>query len=85
MGILGGGVQLVFQILTLFQTKKCHFPHPFSDLAFRWKLCHTVITYIRAQAKISSNAFRIHLFLVLSYSFGIETINTSTKPYPIPD
>ena len=21
----------VFQILTLFQTKKCHFPHPFSD------------------------------------------------------
>ena len=45
MGILGGGVQLVFQILTLFQTKKCHFPHPFSDLAFRSKLCHAVITY----------------------------------------
>ena len=63
MGILGGGVQLIFQILTLFQTKKCHFPHPFSDLAFRWKLCHTVITYIRAQAKISSNAFRIRILL----------------------
>ena len=45
VGILGGGVQLVFQILTLFQTKKCHFPHPFSDLAFRSKLCHAVITY----------------------------------------
>ena len=23
----------VLQILTLFQTKTCHFPHPFSDLA----------------------------------------------------
>ena len=23
----------VLQILTLFQTKKCYFPHPFSDLA----------------------------------------------------
>ena len=27
------------QIVTLFQTKKCHFSHPFSDLASR-KLCH---------------------------------------------
>ena len=30
----------VLQILTLFQTKKCNFPHPFSDLAFRQKLCY---------------------------------------------
>ena len=30
----------VLQILTLFQTKKCHFLHPFSDLACRQKLCH---------------------------------------------
>ena len=30
----------VLKILTLFQTKKCHFPHLFSDLAFRQKLCH---------------------------------------------
>ena len=29
----------VLQILTLFQTEKCHFPDPFSDLAFRQKLC----------------------------------------------
>ena len=67
MEILGGGVPLVFQILTLFQTKKCHFPHPFSDLAFRQKLCHTVITYIKAQAKISSNAFsnsHISIFII---------------------
>ena len=28
----GGGVcRPVLQILTLFQTKTCHFPHPFSD------------------------------------------------------
>ena len=26
--------------LALFQTKKCHFPHSFSDLAFRQRLCH---------------------------------------------
>ena len=30
LGILGGG-SLVLQILSLFQTKKCHFPHLFSD------------------------------------------------------
>ena len=27
----GGGGGAVRQILTLFQTDKCHFPHPFSD------------------------------------------------------
>ena len=33
-GILGGGVcHPVLQMLTLFRTKKCHFSHPFSDLA----------------------------------------------------
>ena len=31
-GCLAGGVLLtILQILTLFQTKKCNFPHPFSD------------------------------------------------------
>ena len=29
---LVGMCRPVLQILTLFQTKKCHFPHPFSDL-----------------------------------------------------
>ena len=28
---LVGVCRPVLQILTLFQTKKCHFPHPFSD------------------------------------------------------
>ena len=31
LGIFGGGVHL--QIQTQFQTKKCHFPYLFSDLA----------------------------------------------------
>ena len=30
----------VLQFLTLFQTKRCVFLHPFSDLAFRQKICH---------------------------------------------
>ena len=29
----------VLQMLTLFQTKKCHFPHPFPDLVSK-KLYH---------------------------------------------
>ena len=37
---LVGVCRPVLQILTLFQTKKCHFQHPFSDLAFRQKLCY---------------------------------------------
>ena len=74
-----------------FQTKKCHFPHPFSDLAFRQKLCHLFIRLEHKQ-KVSSNAFRIFIFLLRSYSFGFETINTFMishssleKQYPIPD
>ena len=41
----------------------------------RQKLCHHY--QIRAQTKNSPNAFRIRTFLFRSYSFGIETINTS--------
>ena len=36
---LVGVCRRVLKILTLFQNKKCHFPDPFSDLAFRQKLC----------------------------------------------
>ena len=39
LGILGRGVPLGSQNPTLFQNKKCHFPDPLSDLAFRQKLC----------------------------------------------
>ena len=40
LGILGGGMLPVLQNLTLFQTVKFNFPHPFSDLALRQKLCY---------------------------------------------
>ena len=33
MGILGGGVQPGSPNMTIYQTKKCHFSHSFSDLA----------------------------------------------------
>ena len=36
---LVGVCRPVLEILTLFQTKKCYFSHPFSDLASK-KLCH---------------------------------------------
>ena len=45
------------------------------DLAFRQKLHHHYLDSVCNQ-KNSSNAFRICIFLLLSYSFGIETINT---------
>ena len=52
MRILGGRVPPVPQILTLFQTKKCHFSHPFSYLASKihthsktWPLTNYVIIY----------------------------------------
>ena len=75
----------VLQILTLFQTKKCCFLHPFSDKTFKihtrfqtWPLGrnYVLITQIRAQTKHSSKPFRIRIFLLLCYSFGIEAINT---------
>ena len=34
-GILGGGVAPGSPSLTRFQTKKCNFPHPFSDQTFK--------------------------------------------------
>ena len=45
------------------------------DLAFRQKLRHHYLDSVCKQ-KNSSNAFQIRIFLLLSYSFGIETIST---------
>ena len=66
LGILGGGAA---QILTLFQTKTCHFPHPFSDLVA------AVRTPTKDLLKFSSNDI-FRLFLFLSHSFGVEKPNT---------
>ena len=74
----------VLQILARFQTKECHFSHPFSDHTSKIHTCfqtwplgrnYVIITQIRAQTKNCSNTFRIRIFLFRSYSFGIETIN----------
>ena len=73
-------------ILTLLRTKKCHFHIRFQTKTSK---IHTrfqtnplgrkyVIKVLRLEGnqKSSSNPVRIRLFLFLSYSFGIETINT---------
>ena len=84
LGILGGVCRQVLQILTRvsnqenvifhihFQTRPLY-PYPFSDLAFRQKLCYH---YLERKPKKYSNPFRIRIFLFLSSSFEIETINT---------
>ena len=46
-----------------------------TDLAFRQKLRYHYLDSVCKQ-KNSSNAFQIRIFLLLSYSFGIETIST---------
>ena len=65
--------------------KKCHFPHLFSDQSSKihtrfqnWPLGrnYVIITRLECKHKNPSNPFRIRIFLFLSYSFRIETINT---------
>ena len=84
LGILGGVCRQVLQILTRVSNQKnvifhIHFqtrplyPCPFSDLAFRQKLCYD---YLERKPKKYSKPFRIRIFLFLSSSFEIETINT---------
>ena len=69
---LVGVCRPVLHLLTLFQTKKCVFPHPFSDQTSKihthfqtWPLGRNYVSICldyRAK-KISSNAFRICIFL----------------------
>ena len=82
---LVGVCRPVLQILTRFQTKKCNFPHPFSDQNSKvltrfhtWPLSRNTLSLLRLERKQknSSNPFRILIFFFLSYSFGIETIKT---------
>ena len=81
-GILGGSVPPGSPNPDPIQTLKCYFPHPFSDQTSKihthfqtWPLGRNYYL-VRAQTKKYSNPFRIRIFLFLSYSFGIETINT---------
>ena len=71
---------ILLQIVTLygesrFQTNLYNL-YPFSDLAFRQKLYYHYLDESANKTIISSNPFRIRIFLFLSYSFGTETINT---------
>ena len=78
-----GLCRLVPQILTQFQTKTCHFPHPFSELASK---IHTRFqTFVLPQlsfasiTKYKSTIGNIQLFLY--YSFGVKKINTFIRSY----
>ena len=86
---LVGVCRPVLRILTLFQTKKCNFPHPFSDQTSKihtrfqiWPLGrnYVIIIQIRAQTqKLFKSIWNSHtVFLFLSYSFVIETIKMFT-------
>ena len=54
---LVGMCRPVLQILTLFQTKKCYFPHPFSDLEMVTKRNITCLH----KTKIMSSLLRLKL------------------------
>ena len=85
----GGGRQPVLQILTLLQTKTCNFPHLFSDQTSKiytrfqtWPLGRNyAFHYLDRKQNNSSNSFRMRIFLFLTYSFGIKTINTCSCKY----
>ena len=76
-----GVCNLVLKILTLFQTKKCHFPHlfldqtpktiPFFSPGLETEIMPSLLRLERKQ-KYSSNPYRIRIFLFLSYSFGLK-------------
>ena len=71
---LVGVCRPVLQILTLLRNKKSHLSHTFSDLAS--KKSSSLLRLEQQPKEIYSNPRRIRIFLFLSYSFGIETINT---------
>ena len=82
---LVGVCRPVHKIQTRSQTKKCHFPPRFqtrplkSITVFRPGLqTEIMLSLLRLERKPKKclNPFRIRMFLFLSYSFGIETINT---------
>ena len=52
----------VLQILTLFQTKKCHFSRPFSDLAF-------TLSLLRLEQQENRN---LHIPLSFLYRLELE-------------
>ena len=70
--ILGGGVPRSSLNPDPISDQKCHFSHPYSDLAPK-KFMSSLILRLEQQQKIRIHAYII--FLLHSYSFGIETNN----------
>ena len=68
----------VLKILTLLQTNNVIF-HTRFQTKKEWARPFSLVFLLRLeqqQKKVSGNTFRIRIFLFLSYSFGIVTINT---------
>ena len=79
--ILVGVCFSVLQILTLFQSQKCHFSHP-SSAPKKLSLHYLFGSRLRvrtATKNISWNPFRIRIFLSLSYSFEMSLENHTEK------
>ena len=66
---------LVIRILTLFQTKKCHFPHPFSDLEVVTK-CNICVYFDGNYVTIAEFSMPAKRFLSFFFIYNIKTTNT---------
>ena len=68
----------ILQILTLFQTKKCHFSHPFSDLVSKTHT-HSQTWPLRIMSSLrrleQQQNWNLHISLSF-FPFEIETKNT---------
>ena len=70
--LLLGVYRPILQILTRFQTKKCNYPYPFSDLAFWQKLCYHYLA-VRAQTQkffqsISNSHISLSFLLIVNWN-----------------
>ena len=67
--LLVGVFHTVLQILTLFETKKWHFPHPFSDLAYA-EIMLTLLKLEHQQKDFSKSISNCHSLITLSFLFS---------------
>ena len=96
---LVGVCRPVLQILTLFQTKKCHFPNPFSDQASKlhtrfqtWaEIMSSLLRLERKQKKFFKSISNSHISLsfLLVWNWSDKYVHTvpsfPRKLYPISD
>ena len=83
---LVGACRPVLQILTPFQTKICHFLHPFSELAskihtrFQTSILEIIVSLLRL--KDQQRYFLKAILNSFIFSFGIETTNIYIHALP---